>query len=220
MTGTLFSLAFYLTVTGCGTGKDTSSDTGSAPVSAWDALDWIPLTAEGDATSDCASADETCATDLVQMAIAQAGGRLYTEVEFSASPAAESSFEQFLFPTDVSCPGYSFRFHDDAFQFWEADCSSASSGKGAPPPPHSGCHWIDFEMPASFTWEWISPERFGASVDVADFGLGGLAELKVGVGAAPTAVEVTADFTDRYPDALWVTSTSVDGLQTVAITLP
>jgi len=34
---------------------------------------------------------------------------------------------------------------------------------------------------------------------------------------APFLIEVTAEFTDRYPDEVWVTATSVEGLMTAQL---
>jgi len=41
--------------------------------------------------------------------------------------------------------------------------------------------------------------------------------LLVGAGAAPFAIQKTAEFTDRHPDEVWVTSTGILGLVEVSL---
>lgn len=207
------TLPFLVLVAACDGDRtgDSAADTGGDPSSDWDALDWVFLSEEGDAIGDCDSSDSECTTDLAHLALATDGERLYVEVGFGAEPPGAATLEVFLFPADGSLSGASVRYQEEALRFWEAECEATK---------HEGCHWYEDSPPSSFTWEWIEPDRFGLSAALDDLPLGSQEALKTGVGAAPGDIQVTADFTDRHPDALWVTSQEVQGLGEVEISLP
>jgi len=70
-------------------------------------------------------------------------------------------------------------------------------------------------MPLSFEHEWRGGTLFLCMIAIMDLGYKGLDEILLGVGAAPFEIQKTAEYTDRYPDELWVTSSEIQGLHKV-----
>jgi hypothetical protein len=188
---------------------DADADASDEPASPWDELEWRPIRDDGDPLSDCTDVDPECVADIVQLSVAVEDGVLYLDLRF-AGPFRElevGSFEIFVMPADAGLLGHSIRSVAHVFTFWDADCSSAQK--------HSGCHWYSqFELP-TFDHEWVDDTRLVCQVDLEQWGFDRLDEVLVGAAASPWVIQRTADFTDRYPDDLWVTSTEIVGLQLV-----
>ncbi len=170
--------------------------------------DWQSLLEQGDAAGDCANQDATCLADLADLRFRQTGRSLDLEVSFHrAFPRQTGSFEIFLIPPDPQIVGHSLRIVPGRGTWWNADCSSAVRNL-----KHLGCHWTTQPFPSSLQFGWVDEEHFRMSVDLDEIGFQDLDSLLLGVAAAPFVIQVTAEFTDRYPDELLVTATAVQGL--------
>lgn len=198
--------------TGCGpveddtTGDDDVEDPG---------VPWEPMSEEGDAVGDCGAGDASCEADIVQLYYARDAGTLHLDLHWaSAFPEDQGSFELFLIPVDTQRVGHTFQYNHGQWGYWNADCSSARDDR------HDGCHWSTGSIPESFVTEWTADDRFRCQVAVADLGFEDLTTLLMGVGAAPFFIQQTAEFTDRYPDELWVYSTEIAGLHEVPFVEP
>lgn len=193
-----------------GTPDESSPDSGDAS-----SLEWQSIREPGDPQGDCQSKDTTCAADFEQVYFAVESGTLHFEVRhYAPYPAADGSWELMMFPKDPKLVGHSLQLVAGKAIWWSADCSSgASSGLR-----HNGCHWLSDSEPAGVQYEWVAADRLMMHVPLAELLPAGVTELLVGVGGAPFAVQKTAEYTDRYPDELLVTSTEVQGLR--SITLP
>lgn len=174
----------------------------------WSSLDWHSLAEEGDPISDCRVEDTECEADITQLSYAVDEGVLHLALRFDG-PFREldaGAFEIFIFPPAVST-GHSIRSIGGALTFWDAECASALK--------HSGCHWSFAVELEGFVDEWVDDDLYICQIPLSTYGWESIDELLLGVAAAPFVIQVTADFTDRYPDEVWVTATSVEGLMTV-----
>ncbi len=179
----------------------------------WDALAWRSIGTAADASADCASGDPACAVDLLDLKVAFVAGTLSLDVQFAESfPVDSGSFEVFFIPRNLHRLGRTVRFNLGSFEFWTADCTSVAQEE-----KHSGCHWGVDPLPASFVSQWGPAGHVLLAVSLDELGLDGLESLLMGVAAAPIWIERTAEFTDRYPDELWVTATSIRGLAEVPL---
>ena len=111
----------------------------------------------------------------------------------------------FLFHPDASLVSHTVLLKEEGIVWWNCDCSSAAT-------KHDGCHWSTASPPQSLDVDTSQSGRFVFSVDIEDLDFAGTATLLTGAGAAPETIEASADYFDRYPDALWITSTAVSGL--------
>jgi len=193
-------------------GDATSPDAG--PGSPWDLYSWTPIRSDGDPSGDCASEDASCEADLAQLYYAVEGGLLCLDLRFHRDfPVEQGSYEIFLIPADKQVVGHTVQVIAGTLRYWEADCSTAARLR-----KHGGCHWHERALPSTLVAEWLAGDRLVLSVSLGQLGAGALSELLVGVGAAPTPIQVTAEFTDRYPDQVWVTATEIQGLQAITLT--
>jgi len=188
---------------------DSSLESGDAAV-----LSWQPIRDPGDPQGDCLAKDPDCAADFQQVYFAVDGGVIHFDVKhFGAFPATEGSWELMFFPKDPLIAGHTLQLIAGVLKWWTADCSSGVSSSLR----HSGCHWTSGSPPAELHYEWVAEERLVMQVPLAELLPTGLSELLVGVGGAPFVVQKTAEYTDRYPDELLVTSTKVEGLQSITV---
>ncbi len=214
-----------LHVVACGAGSSTDSlvdaapwtfdaaQADAAPELPWDRHDWQPIQSEGDPEGDCQSTDASCMADLAHLYFAVEQDVLYLDLRTHVPfPVEHGSFEIFLIPPDPQIVGHSLQVIARNARFWDGDCRSVTNLR-----KHAGCHWTTGPIPSSLHAEWLEEDRFVLQLSLGEIGFGGLQELQVGVGAAPFEVEVTAEFTDRYPDAVWVTATGIQGLQTIPL---
>lgn len=181
--------------------------------SKWEEVDWNPLNASGDDEDDCGDEDPTCDADIHAMRYGVLAGSLYVDVRFyDTFPINEGSLEVFLIPTDMQIIGHTVQVLEGEIVFWNADCRSVAHGF-----KHDGCHWSEGTLPTSFELEWLADDRMVFVVDLQDLDFSEIEELRMGVGAAPFKIEVTSEYTDRYPDSLWVTAVDILGLETVSL---
>lgn len=191
---------------------DSDQEADSLP-EPWDEVTYHPLTEAGDRTGDCAAEDEGCfEADIVQLSYGVAGGDLFFDLRF-AGPFMEierqiGSFEIFAFPAEAGLVGHSIRNVGGSMSFWDADCTSERK--------HDGCHWYSERELPTFEMAWMEPGRLLCRVSLSQWGFDGLSELWIGVAAAPFLIWRSAQFTDRYPDELWITSTEITGLELVS----
>ncbi|MBT3218073.1 MAG: hypothetical protein HN348_03200 [Proteobacteria bacterium] len=192
-------------------GSDDGSDDGSEDDVEDPGATWLTMREDGDPADDCTANDVDCEADIVQLYHARYEGVLYLDLHFNnAFPADAGAFELFLIPKGLGRIGHTIQFNNGQFVYWDVDCSNATKDSR-----HDGCHWSNSAMPGSFVSEWTEGDRFLCQVSVADLGFEELTKLLMGVGAAPFSIQQTAQFTDRYPDELWVYSTEIAGLQRV-----
>ena len=169
---------------------------------------WLYYSNEGDPQGDCAAEDPQCNADLLNLGFFVEEGMINFQVSFHA-PYAGGSFEVFMIPQDVAIPGYSLQYNKRAFHLWKADCTSLLK--------HSGCHWSEVTLISSLQTHWSDEVTFTLSYSLDDLGFATLTDLLVGVAAAPFDIDVTAEFTDRYPDGLLVVSTGIRNLQRIPL---
>ena len=174
-------------------------------------ISWLAMREDGDPTGDCTATDADCEADIVQLYYARYDGWLFLDLHFDTTfPADAGAFELFLIPEDLDRIGHTIQFNDGQFVYWDADCSSAARDSR-----HEGCHWSSGAMPDSFVSEWTEGDRFLCQISVADLGFEDLMKFLMGAGTAPFSIQQTSQFSDRYPDELWVFSTEIAGLQEV-----
>jgi hypothetical protein len=135
------------------------------------------------------------------------GGTLFVEVDLTANDFSTSQFEVFLLQTAANQEIHSFGMKAGAVMFWQANR----------PAGHPHYHWQQVTPPARLHFDATDPHVFSADVALADVGLEAQVAIRTGVAGAPTTVAQTASYTDRLPDALLVTGTDVEGLQTVSV---
>lgn len=181
----------------------------------WDQHDWQPVRSDGDPQGDCQTGDVGCTADLAQLFFAVEQGVLFLDLRFHVDfPVDHGSFEIFLIPPDQQIVGHSVQVMAGDTYLWDADCRSVAGLQ-----KHNGCHWSLRGLPSSLQAQWLGADRYVLEVELEELGFAALSELRVGVGAAPFEIQVTAEYTDRYPDQVWVTSTEIQGLQTISLAL-
>lgn len=196
--------------------QDGAADGSVADAASSDAaaLDWRVIRDPGDPKGDCQAKDPTCSADFEQVYFAIEGGTIHFDVRHHAPyPATDGSWEIMMFPKDPMIVGHSLQFVAGKATWWTADCSSGASFGLR----HAGCHWLADTEPAELHYEWVAADRFLMHMPLADLLPAGVTELLVGVGGAPFAVQKTAEYTDRYPDEMLVTSSEVKGLQSIIL---
>lgn len=170
-------------------------------------IDWQTIREPGDPEGDCLTVDTTCNADLLQVEYAQDTDSLRFAIVFASSfPTETGSLELFMMPPSPPLVGYSVQQIGGQTTLWKADCSTARGAWR-----HAGCHWSKMPTPDHLETGWVDDTRFELSIDSTAL-FGNSPELLVGAGAAPFAIQKTAEFTDRYPDEVWVTSTEIKGL--------
>ncbi len=193
--------------------SDTDS-TATLEDTGWNALGWTVLSSEGDELGDCGGGDAHCEADIAQLSMASEAGSVSFDLRFEGSfPREAGSFELFFLRFEGEPGGYTYRFTPSEHVFYYADCAVDAS-----PAKHEGCHWAAVRTPSSFVHAWRDDDAtFRCSLELEELGYESQPSLLLGVMAAPFEVDRTADFTDRYLDALQVTSAEVQGLQPVAL---
>ncbi len=170
---------------------------------------WRAVLAQGDASGDCADEDDACAADLLSLDYHVAEGVLYWRVRLADGLPSGGSFELFFLAPDTSIVGHTLRISNNQMSYWNADCSSARK--------HAGCHWTSAAKPSSLQYSKGADGLLYVEFKLADLGYESLETLLAGIAAAPFAITKTAEFTDRLPDALWVTATEVQGLAEISL---
>ncbi len=161
-----------------------------------------------DATEDCTAQDASCLADLASLWAHYENHILTMRVQYKGDfPVEDGAFEIFFVARDIQKAGHTLRWNQGVLSFWSADCSSAAPGL-----KHSGCHWTTAEIPLGLSGEWADEATYELTIPLAGIDYDELDEVLLGVMAAPQTISVTADFTDRYPDELLVTSTAIEGL--------
>ncbi len=173
------------------------------------AEEWTPLASAPDASGDCEEQDENCRADIRDLSFRVEEGTLYWKIEYNAAPPEDHSFELFMIPPDSSLVGHTVRYNNGRFSYWNADCSTAAK--------HAGCHWSTENLPGSFRYTFNEGGDFHLEISLADLGFENLPKLLAGLAAAPFVIQKTAEFTDRHPDDLWVTSTEIQGLAEIPL---
>lgn len=206
---TVFIVLQILTL-GCVAENDSGEvDTDTETDTVYDAgLSLESIIDGGDAIGDCDVEDTECTADIVDLLYAATGSTLVVELSMEEVFPATGTFEIFWIPPTEEIPGFSFRYYSGQTEFWTVDCSTVK---------HDGCHWAEVSSPASFEGEWITADTYRASVGLTELGFAQLEELRIGVGAAHEAITATAEFTDRFPDELWITATEIQGLASISI---
>ena len=179
--------------------QDDESDAGVDPRSILDG---------GDALGDCDLEDADCRADIDDLKYDVVDGELVMVLSMAGPFPDDGTFEIFWIPPDAAIPGLSFRYHDGAFDFWSVLCAETK---------HEGCHWSAVDPPESFAGSWSTDRRFRCRAKLDELGYGDLSSLKAGVGAAHEAITATAEFTDRFPDELWITATEILGLASIEL---
>ena len=177
------------------------------------ALQWHAIRSPADPLDDCLAVDTSCSADLEQVWFAVADGKLRFAVQLaSAFPQDQGTLELFVMPVLPPMVGYSVRTLAGVVTVWKADCSSATASWR-----HAGCHWSVQQAPDSLETVWVDETRFEIAFDPTSLFGEPMEEMRVGVGAAPFAIQKTAEFTDRYPDEVLVTSTEIQGLVNISL---
>lgn len=173
---------------------------------------WRPIREPGDATGDCLVVDTECSADLLQTEYMVEGDVYRFAIELASEfPQEAGSLELFLMPPFPPLVGYSVQVIEERVVLWKADCSTARGAWR-----HAGCHWAKMATPDHLQTQWVSETRFEIALGGTAL-FGGATTLLVGAGAAPFAIEKTAEFTDRYPDEVWVTATEILGLAEISL---
>ncbi len=169
-----------------------------------ESLPWRALVEGGDDSGDCATTDAACEADILALEYYRNGDLLTCRVLLANGLPEGGSYELFLIPGDTSIVGHTVRFNDGVLSYWNADCTSARK--------HAGCHWSIATIPDSLSTSMDYDGNLYVEVKLSDLGFGNLASVLAGVAVAPFTISLTTEFTDRYPDGLWVSSTDVQGL--------
>ena len=176
-----------------------------------DGLDWRSIADSADAVGDCDLEDDGCTADIADLLYAVEGDTISVKLETEEEFPTAGSFEVFLIPQSTEVPGLTFRLTGETLVFWTADCSTSAA-------KHDGCHWYTRTAPAGFEGGWEADRKvFTCSMSLTEAGLDGLDVLLMGVAASHEEVNATAEFTDRHPDDLWVTSQEILGLAEVSL---
>ncbi|MDA3863292.1 MAG: hypothetical protein PF689_05415 [Deltaproteobacteria bacterium] len=169
---------------------------------------WRYWNLDGDLQNDCREEDLSCLADIDNLGYAVEAGQLHLRLDFYTA-FEDGSFELFMIPETNEIPGFTLQWNRGSFHFWQSDCTSLTK--------HSGCHWSEEVLPAELETRWIDEKSFTFSLPLAVMDFSQLDSLLIGAAAAPFNIETTSEFTDRYPDDIWVTSTSIRQLHKIPL---
>ena len=169
-----------------------------------ESLPWRALVEGGDDSGDCTTTDTGCKADILALEYFRDDDLLHCRVLMANGLPDGGSYELFLIPGDTSIVGHTVRFNDGVLSYWNADCTSARK--------HAGCHWSIATIPNSLSTSQDDAGNLYIEIRLSDLGFENLASVLAGVAVAPFTISATTEFTDRYPDGLWVSSTEVQGL--------